>query len=194
MSPPSGFQQPIQRLSSLGVRRLAILASAVLVLAACGGDGDDGAPEGSGTTTTTQATTTTRSGPNEQFGYIRSVSTAGPSATLAFDEAEFLTGDEAQRAAEEDGVVPPGEPVPNDYYIRNPDKTTQTLPIATDAKITARRCSPCRNGQPGNLEDFLAAFMKTGQTYADPYRGAKGLYWLTIEDGTVVAIDEQYVP
>jgi hypothetical protein len=177
------------------VTRLAFLAAFLLVLAGCGGGEEEGSPESSGTTTTTtQATTTTRSMPNEQFGYIRSVSTAGPSATLAFDEAEFLEGKEAQRAAEEDGVIKPGEPVPNDYYIRNPDKSTQTLPIATDAKITARRCSLCRNGQPGNLEDFLASFMKTGQTYADPYRGAEAQYWLTIEDGTVVAIDEQYVP
>jgi hypothetical protein len=171
------------------VRRLAILATATLVLAGCGGD-DASSPATSGTTT---GTTTQAQAAGEQFGYIRSVSTAGPAATLAFDEAEFLTGDEAQRAAEEDGVVQPGEPIPNDYYIRNPDKTTQTLPIATDAKITARRCSLCRKGQPGDLEDFLASFMKTGQTYADPYRGAKSQYWLTIEDGTVVAIDEQYL-
>ena len=88
--------------------RLASLAAFLLVLAGCGGGGEDGSPEASGTTTTTQATTTTRSTPNEQFGYIRSVSTAGPSATLAFDEAEFLTGEEAQRAAEEDGVLAPG--------------------------------------------------------------------------------------
>jgi hypothetical protein len=172
------------------VRRLAILATAVLVLAGCGSDEESSA----GGTSGTSGTTTNAQPGGEQFGYIRSVSTAGPAATLAFDEAEFLTGDEAQRAAEEDGAVPPGEPVPNDYYIRNPDKTTQTLPIATDAKITARRCSLCRKGQPGNLEDFLASFMKTGQTYADPYRGAESQYWLTIEDGTVVAIDEQYVP
>ena len=162
----------------------------MLVLAGCGGD-EAGSPETPGTTT---GMTTQSQAAGEQFGYIRSVSTAGPAATLAFDEAEFLTGEEAQRAAEEDGVVPPGEPVPNDYYIRNPDKTTQTLPIATDAKITARRCPLCRKGKPGDLEDFLASFMKTGQTYADPYRGAESLYWLTIEDGTVVAIDEQYVP
>ena len=165
-----------------------------LVLVGCGSYGDDDTPEASGTTTRSGTTTQKKEGPGEQFGYIRSVSTAGPAATLAFDEAEFLTGEEAQRAAEEDGVVAPGEPVPNDYYIRNPDKSTRTLRIATDAKITARRCSLCRNGQPGDLEDFLGSFMKTGQTYADPYRGAKGAYWLTIDDGTVVAIDEQYVP
>jgi hypothetical protein len=172
------------------VRRLAILATAVLVLAGCGSD-EESSPGG---TSGTSGTTTNAQPSGEQFGYIRSVSTAAPAATLAFDEAEFLTGDEAQRAAEEDGAVPPGEPVPNDYYVRNPDKTTQTLPIATDAKITARRCSLCRKGQAGNLEDFLASFMKTGQTYADPYRGAESQYWLTIEDGTVVAVDEQYVP
>jgi hypothetical protein len=36
--------------------------------------------------------------------------------------------------------------------------------------------------------------MKRRQTYADPYRGKYALYWLTIEDGEVNAIDEQYVP
>jgi hypothetical protein len=176
-----------------------ILASAVLVLAGCGSDGDDGIPEASGTTTVSGTTTqprtaTQKQATGERFGYIRSVSTAGPVATLTFDEAEFLTGAEAQRAAEEDGVVAPGEPVPNDYYVRNPNKSTETLRVATDAKITARRCQLCRKGQPGNVDDFLGSFMKTGQTYADPYRGAKSQYWLTIEDGAVVAIDEQYLP
>jgi hypothetical protein len=175
------------------VRRLAILATAVLILAGCGSDSGDSTPEASGATTQS-GTTTQKHAAGEQFGYIRSVSAAGPAATLAFDEAEFLTGDEAQRAAVEDGALPPGEPVSNDYYIRNPDKSTRTLPIATDAEITARRCPLCRNGQPGNVEDFLGSFMRKGRTYADPYRGAESLYWLTIEDGTVVAIDEQYVP
>ena len=175
------------------MRRLAILATAVLVLAGCGSDSRDGTPEAAGTTTQS-GTTTQKQAAGEQFGYIRSVSTAGPAATLAFDEAEFLTGDEAQRAAVEDGALPPGEPVSNDYYIRNPDKSTRTLLVATDAEITARRCPLCRNGRPGNVDDFLGSFMKKGQTYADPYRGAESLYWLTIEDGVVVAIDEQYVP
>jgi hypothetical protein len=168
------------------VARFALLACVLLIVAGCGGYGDDSSDA--------SATPTTKPVAAERFGYIRSVSTAGPTATLAFDEAEFLTGEEAQRAAEEDGKVSAGDPVPNDYYVRNPDKSTETLRVAADAEITARRCSLCRKGQPGNVEDFLASFMKTGQTYADPYRGAKSQYWLTIEDGTVVAIDEQYVP
>ena len=169
---------------------LAAFAAILLVAAACGGRGagESDAPA------STQSATTTAAAADEHFGYIRSVSTAGPTATLAFDEADFLTGKEAQQAAEKDGAVEPGEAVPNDYYIRNPDKATKTYPIANDARITAKRCSLCRNGKPGELEPFLAAFMERGQTYNDPYRGKDSLYWLTIEDGRVVAIDEQYVP
>ena len=160
---------------------------------ACG-NGRSGEAGGKTEPEPTQTTLGTTSPSVEHFGYIRSVSTAGPATTLAFDEAEFLTGKEAQQAAEEDGVVEPGEAVPNDYYIRNPDRSTKTIPIANDARITAKRCPLCRNGKPGELGPFLASFMKGRQTYAEPYRGKYGLYWLTIEDGRVVAIDEQYVP
>jgi hypothetical protein len=170
-----------------------LLLSLVLAAAGCGGE-ENAAPEPAQTQTSTQPAPPPGPSPAEHFGYIRSVSTAGPSATLAFDEAQFLTGDAAQKAAEEDGVAAPGEPVPNDYYIRNPAKTTRTLRIANDAQITAKRCPPCRNGQPGDLAPFLAAFMEGRQTFADPYRGKYSLYWLTIRDGEVATIDEQYVP
>jgi len=170
-----------------------LLLSLALVAAGCGGGAaDKAAPEP--TQTSTQPAPTPGPSPAEHFGYIRSVSTAGPAATLAFDEAEFLTGDAAQKAAEEDGVVAPGETVPNDYYIPNRDQTTQTLRIANDAKITAKRCPLCRHGRDGQLDSFLASFMKGRQTFADPYRGKYSLYWLTIKDGEVAAIDEQYVP
>jgi hypothetical protein len=172
-----------------------LLLSLALVTAGCGsGGGGEAAPEPTPTKTSTQPAPAPRPTPAEHFGYIRSVSTAGPAATLAFDEAEFLTGKKAQRAAEADGAVEPGEAVPNDYYIRNPDKETRTLRIANDAKITARRCSLCRDGRPGELGPFLAAFMKGRQTFADPYRGKYSQYWFTIRDGVVIAIDEQYVP
>jgi hypothetical protein len=79
--------------------------------------------------------------------------------TIAFDEAEWLTGDEAQKAA----------------------------------AVTANRCCLCRDGKPGNLADFLRGFAQKGHTYDDDSRGAESQYWLTLEDGVVVAIDEQYV-
>jgi hypothetical protein len=130
----------------------------------------------------------------EQFGYIRSVDPAAEPPTLEFDEAEWLTGEAAQQAAEADGAISRGDPVPNDYYVRNPDNSTRRLEIATDVAVTAIRCQLCRGGKPGRLEDFLASFSKGGQTYADDYRGAESQYWLTIEGGRVLAIDEQYRP
>ena len=174
-----------------------LLLSFALVAAGCGGGGaDKAAPEPTQTSTQPAPTPAPTPGPSpaEHFGYIRSVSTAGPAATLAFDEAEFLTGDAAQRAAEEEGVVARGETVPNDYYIRNRDQTTQTLRIASDAKITAKRCPLCRDGRDGQLGPFLASFMRGRQTFADPYRGKYSLYWLTIRGREVAAIDEQYAP
>ena len=175
----------------------ALLLSLALLGAGCGGGGDEqAAPEPTQTQVQTSTQPAPPPGPSsaEHFGYIRSVSTAGPAATLAFDEAQFLTGDAAQKAAEEDGAVEAGESVPNDYYVRNPDKTTRTLRIANDAKITAKRCQLCRHGRDGQLGAFLASFMKQDRTYATPYRGKYSQYWLTIEHDEVVAVDEQYVP
>jgi hypothetical protein len=129
------------------------------------------------------------------FGYIRAVDASTKPATLEFDEAEWLSGEAAQEAAEADGAIEPGQPVPNDYYARNHDKSTRTLEIAPEATVTAERCQLCRSGRPGNLEDFLAAFSSTDErTYDDDYRGAASQYWLTIEDDRVLAIDEQYRP
>lgn len=48
--------------------------------------------------------------------------------------------------------------------------------------------------QARHVTDFLASFSRKGQTYNDAYRGAESQYWLTIEDGRVLAIDEQYRP
>jgi hypothetical protein len=175
----------------LAVRISLVAAAFVLASASCGGGSESA---GQAPTTSTPTGTTTKARPAERFGYIRSVSTAGPAVTLAFDEAEFLTGDAAQKAAEEDGFVKPGESVPNDYYIRNPDKTARTLRLANDAKITHFQCSPCRDGLPGKLGPFLAAFVTGRRNLNDPYRGKYSQYWLTIRDGEVVAIDEQYVP
>jgi hypothetical protein len=165
----------------------AFAACVVLVLAACGGG--DSAPEAGSTLYGGTAIQTA-----EQFGFIRSVDTSTDPARLEFDEAEWLMGEAAQQAAVQDGQLEPGQPVANDYYVRNLDKGTRVLEVAPDAAVTAIRCQLCRDGKPGKLTDFLASFSKKGQTYNDEYRGAESQYWLTIEDGRVLAIDEQYRP
>ena len=153
----------------------AIAACLLLVLAGCGSSD-------SGESAKTYGI--------EQFGFIRDVDTRANPETLVFDQAEWLTGEAAQKAARADGTV-----ASHDYYMRNATRDERVLKIAPDAEITANRCPVCRDGQPGKLQDFLDSFRgRGGRTYSDPYRGSASQYWLTIKDGRVTAIDEQYRP
>ena len=138
------------------------------------------------------------------FGYVRKVDTQTSPATIDFDVARFLVGAAAQRAARQDGIPAPGEPLSNDYYIRNQDQRTRALVVAADARVTAALPvtvlsvlppPPCRIGasSPGcqgfrvTVADFLAAFAASG-------RGNQGRYWVTVRSDRVIAIREQYVP
>jgi len=138
------------------------------------------------------------------FGYVRKVDAQTSPATIDFDVARFLVGAAAQRAARQDGIPAPGEPVSNDYYIRNQDQRTRALVVAADAGVTAALPvtvlsvlprPPCRigasspgcQGFPVTVADFLAAFGASG-------RGNQGRYWVTVRSDRVIAIREQYVP
>ena len=50
------------------------------------------------------------------FGHIASLKQDGDGYRMRFDPAWFTSGVTANEAAAEDGVVEPGEPVPNDNY------------------------------------------------------------------------------
>ncbi len=130
-----------------------------------------------------------------QFGFIRS--TNAKARTITFDQAEWLTGRAAQKAAEQDGVIAPGEPVPNDYYIRNRDKRTQVLRVAPNTTVRAaapvtgvnvmppKMCgysTSCGSSYPMRLATFFAA------------RPTNIRVWVTFRGGLVVSMLEQYVP
>jgi hypothetical protein len=157
---------------------LALLVVAVFAASGCQGDSDPEGPVADG----------------RHFGYVADATSDPPA--IDFDIAEFLTGDEASAAAVEDGVLPEGEAVPNDYYVRNEDKTAVELVVASDVAVTHIQCpDSCTEGLPGDFEAFAASFDETGEkTLADEYRGAQSQYWVILQDGEVVAIDEQYVP
>ena len=147
-----------------------------------------GDESGSETPATTPPPTT------RQFGYIRDIHL--DARTLEFDRAEFLTGAKATAAARADGVIGPGEAVPNDYYIRNPQHRFRVLPLAAEVRVTTAPCDPaCRERVPGHLRGLAQSFhVPETLTLAHPYRGTQSQYWLTVRDGRVVAIDEQYLP
>ena len=130
------------------------------------------------------------------FGYVRSVDTSASPPTIAVDTAAFLTGDEADRAAVKAGTVTEGEEAPNDYFVRNEHSLVIEMPVADGVRVRRIQCAPeCADDLPGTFEGFAAAFEAGGTpSLADEYRGAASQYWITVEGGEVVAIEEQYLP
>jgi hypothetical protein len=147
------------------------------------------------------------SGDGRYFGYVKGGTPEPP--TINFDIAQAFFGEEANRAAAEDGLVESGEPVPNDHYQRNPDARAEPLKLASSASVTAawpasflmQFVTPadrakCREATPGSdactqiplsKPVFFEALMELSGRHGVPA-------WVTIEDGLVTRIDEQYYP
>lgn len=143
----------------------------------------------------------------EQLAFITRTSTT----EIEVDYAEWLTGEEANEAARQDGAIPPGEQVPNDFYIRNTSPQVRTLSLAPDVVvILATAASGPVTEVPVSLEEWLSLFKPAGTpwdpevesvpNYPEPHFGFFGAgsvhtpYWLTTDDGIVVQIRQQYVP
>lgn len=93
------------------------------------------------------------------FGYVRGVDPSLSRPTIRVDVAEFLTGDEANKAAAAAGVIEEGESVPNDYFVQNLNKSVVALPVANDVSVTHVQCAPtCREKIPGRFAAFAASF------------------------------------
>ncbi|HZD17146.1 MAG TPA: hypothetical protein VE669_03290 [Actinomycetota bacterium] len=126
------------------------------------------------------------------FGFIKRVDVRN--RVIVFDLAEFLTGDEANEAAAEHGDE---TPVPNDYYIVNDNPRLRTLPLSPDLRLRLIDWNHCCDlSLDGDLEVFARAIAE-GEPVADGsalYYGAWSPYWLEVEDGAVVMIEEQYLP
>jgi hypothetical protein len=123
------------------------------------------------------------------FGFVRSVDVT--SGTIGVDVAEWLTGNEAVAAATERG-----DEVTDDYYIVNDDTTSLTLPIAPDVELVLldwNRC--CAETFHGDLATFATAVSEQRDvTDGDlVYRGTSS-WWVTVRDGLVVRIEEQFRP
>lgn len=127
-----------------------------------------------------------------QFGYIRSVNIGR--RTLGIDLAEFLTGDAADKAAADAGEIEAGEEVPNDYFIDNGQEEYVTIPLARN--VTVRVVGDPPELVDGELGPFAEAFAERPDEI-DPdsrYRGVTSQYWVTVRNGQVTAIEEQYLP
>jgi hypothetical protein len=128
-----------------------------------------------------------------QFGYVKSLTKKGAGYELRFDPALWLSGQTANRAAIEDGVIAPGDVVPNDYYIRNPDKKLLTYRIPRNAAVTVLTAGPTSTRiSVAELAAIVKGKNPMGRKLFDVGRHLG--YWVRIRIDTVLALDQQYQP
>ena len=109
---------------------------------------------------------------------------------LQYDLAYFLTGEEANQAAEDRGLE---TPVPNDYFIVNDDPKKRLTPLEG---VYSVKYIPEGSGLSSPVKAHEAQFLgwmgETVQTDFPPKDTS--WWWVTIENGSVTRIEQQYLP
>jgi hypothetical protein len=124
------------------------------------------------------------------FGYIRSAR----EGSIRFDEADYLTGEDAAEAAEAAGDE---SPPPNDFYIRNTSEETERIPLADDVEIRIQANIPEAGvGVESVTVDQWLRLLEGDDSVVDfEWYGQGQLpYWITIEGGEAVLLEEFYLP
>jgi hypothetical protein len=126
------------------------------------------------------------------FGHITSLGRRGSAYVMRFDPALLLEGETARRAAIEDGVIPPGDVVTNDFYIREGGHKLLTFFVPANAKVTVVTDDP--RGPATPIHVFELARVVSGhrpkRTGWNPRLG----YWVDGTVDTVRRLEQQYLP
>jgi hypothetical protein len=118
----------------------------------------------------------------KHFGALIAVGANQEPPRLVIDIERWFTDQAAVDAAIEDGItVDPGI---NGYYIRNENPRWRTIEIDPAAKVslTVYPYGQIDDPQIVSLERFADLAIDWSE------------YWITMEDGKVVAIEQQYIP
>ena len=109
--------------------------------------------------------------------------------TVEFDLIQWLTGEAAREAYTADHPDDPGYP-PNDFYIVNDNPRLRVLPVAGDVTVTVLE----HGFEPMDIAfEELPAFL-ADNLVPDGASLWHNPFWLTVSDGTITAIEEQYTP
>jgi hypothetical protein len=109
---------------------------------------------------------------------------------LQYDLAYFLTGEEANQAAADRGLE---TPVPNDYFIVNDNPKLRLTPLEG---VYTVKYIPEGSGLSTPVKAHEAQFLgwmgETVQTDFPPKDTS--WWWITIQNGSVTKIQQQYLP
>ncbi|MNB74663.1 hypothetical protein D3C81_163330 [compost metagenome] len=131
--------------------------------------------------------------------YIHSLKSSGDGTLLTADEINWYQGEEANRVFAEREPESYAElgGTPDDYYIVNDSNALTQYPIAPNATVTMQIYDHTGNpgdldikwNEPVTLDAFLKAFAKTDVIDLSSFP-----YHLTIENGEITSIVQQYIP
>jgi hypothetical protein len=117
--------------------------------------------------------------------------------TLTLEPHDFLTGDEADEAAREEGVVGPDEGADNDYWVADSPEATAVLPVAAHVEVLL-----LPHGRPSPHESAAIPIASSFRQLAEHFRSSdelsdlikSSLFVVRLENGEVVGIEEFFVP
>jgi hypothetical protein len=129
------------------------------------------------------------------FGHIASLSPNGDQYEMRFDPAWFTSGVTANTAAAEDGVVEPGEPVPNDNYRVEEGHRLLTYLVPRSAHVTVltRQGDPAGFGATPISVSELAQLVD-GEKPVELFELLDSGIWASYHVDTVCSLDQQYQP
>jgi hypothetical protein len=127
------------------------------------------------------------------YGHVKSLTPSGGRYLMRFDPAWLLEGVTAQRAAVADGVLAPGEPVPNDNYTRDESHRLLVFVVPRTARVTILT-QGVRSTRVTVAE--LAQLLKGRNPRHRALFGPAGGwgYWARVKIDTVQSLDAQYHP
>jgi hypothetical protein len=131
------------------------------------------------------------------FGRVASLRRAGRNYELRFDPALLLRGVTATRAAVADGVVPPGEPVPNDSYTRDEGHRLLTfiVPVAARATVVTTRGTRGLTSTSVTVPELAQIVHGRNPRRRPLLVPGNGLgFWIRVSVDTVRSLDQQYHP
>ena len=132
---------------------------------------------------------------DRMYGHIASLKAEGDGYRMRFDPEWFTSGVTANVAAAEDGVVEPGEPVPNDNYRIDEGHRllTYLVPANTPVTVLTRQGDPANFGATSVTLDELSQLV-AGQEPVELFEPLDTGVWIRIHVDTVCSIDQQYIP
>lgn len=132
----------------------------------------------------------TQTGPTEhQPGIVKAIVNDAGTWRLTIDYVQFLTGADAARVAAERGEE---SPPPNDYYVVNDNPRLREFPVQAGIGVIVVINDDGTSDPSGHsltLSQWAAAM---SGTHAEAFGST--LYWVTVTNGTVTAIQAIYTP